>query len=221
MKYYFYIPIYFTQAFMCVVCGIGIRKYKLLPFPLQLLEWYILFSIVVDGVKDVMVYHNIHTLWIDQCFSVLELFLFVVLFHHWRTSNRNGVLIWISFLLYLIFWIIGKFSFEPLTGPDTFSCSISQIIQIGFGMWLMLALLKDNLTSWEKNPMFWVISGIILYATASFFLFGLFGAMFTVPRQIMRLVYLANMFFIILQYIFFLRAFLCKPVLGTAGNLQS
>jgi len=203
---------------MCFVGVIGIRKYKQLQSPLRILEWYILLSIVIDGVKDVMINQNIRTLWLSQCFNVVELFLFSGIYYHWRTSNRDGVLIWASFIIYLIIWIVGKFSFEPFTGSNDYSSAVSQTIQIGFGMWLMFALLKDTLTSWKKNPMFWVISGIILYAASSFFLFGLFSVMLTLPRQIMRFVYLSNMFFIILQYIFFLRAFLCKP--ASAGINQ-
>jgi hypothetical protein len=225
---HFKIILYTTQAFVGVVGFIGLQRYKQFSAPLQVLEWYILFSLGIDCIKDVMQYYNIRTLWLTQCFDVVELAMLLRMFYHWRTSERFTAFIWGSFFIYFFVWIVGKFSFEPLSFSNTYSAGISQIIQIGFGVWILLVILPDNDIHWKRDPKFWVISGIVIYSSAAFFLFGMFNAMLTLPRQMMILIWLANLVFIILQYIFFLRAFLCKPVpmsqnvvVGTAENFQN
>jgi hypothetical protein len=180
--------------------------------PLRILEGYILSSIVLDCVKDVMQYYNIRTLWLSQCYNLVELLLFIIIFYQWRSSKRNGMLVLSSYILYITVWIMAKFTFEPLTYSDNYTYTFSQIIQIGFGGWLMLGILQEKIINWKTDPRIWILSGIVLYAAATLFLFGMFNVMLTLPRQMMLLIWFANLIFLIIQYCFFLCAFLCNPV---------
>jgi hypothetical protein len=203
---------YTTQAIMGVVGFIGFRKYKSFDKSLRIIEWYIISSLIIDFIDDVLIYKRIHTLWLNQCFNVIELLLFSVIFYNWRTSKRNGFLIWCGFFFFLFIWIIGKYSFEPITGWDKYSGSVTQILQIGFGGWLLLGTLKETNIVWKEDIRFWVLSGIVLYAVATFLIFGLFTEMLMENRKLLLAIWPFNDLFIVIQYIFFLRAFLCNPV---------
>jgi hypothetical protein len=199
-----------TQAWMCIVCLIALRKYRRLQAPLRVLTLYILISAFLDVVKDTMAYHNIHTLWLSQCFSIIELALFLTMFRQWNANNRMSTLMGATFILYLAVWIVGKFSFEPFTVYDTYSGAVSQIIQIGFGSWLLLSLTAEDNFEWKNDPRFWVISGIVLYAAATFFLFGMFNVLVAASREFTKLVMNANLVFTCLEYSFFLRGIFCS-----------
>jgi hypothetical protein len=201
-----------TQVWMCFVCFVAFRGYKQRTASLRILAWYILASSVLDVVKAFMVYQNIHTLWLSQCFSVFELSLFLSMFHYWRTSKRSSSLMWALFMIYLLIWIVGKFSFEPFTGSDNYSGAVSQTIQIGFGIWLFISDLHGNKIVWKNDPRFWVLSGIILYAAATFFLFGLFNVLVAASLALMKLIWNFNLFFVCVQYYLFLRGFLCNTI---------
>ena len=64
----------------------------------------------------------------------------------------------------------------------------------------------------KEDVRFWILSGIVLYAAATFLFFGFFTEMLITDRLILRTIFRLNDVFIVIQYIFFLRAFLCKPV---------
>jgi hypothetical protein len=209
---YAYIIIYMAEAFVCFVGFIGFTKYKQFILPLRILEWYTIGSLIDYSILRVMVYKKIHTYLIGQSFDVFELLLFSCIFYLWRTSKRNGFLIWAGFVAYLLIWIIGKFTFEPLTGWENYSGSITQILQIGFGGWILLGMLKETNIVLKEDIRFWVLSGIVLYAAATFLLFGLFTPMLMSNRKLLRAIWPLNDVFIVMQYFFFLRAFLCKPV---------
>ena len=51
-------------------------------------------------------------------------------------------------------WLVGKFTFEPITAFDTYSSVISQLMQIGFGAWLLLIVVRDNEISWKNDVRF-------------------------------------------------------------------
>jgi hypothetical protein len=208
---YSFVAMYITQVFACVVGFIGLKKYKQFILPLRILEWYIISSIAVDLLVDIMIYKKIHTYWVGHCFNVLELSLYSGIFYAWRTSKKNGFLIWGGFVVYLLIWTIGKFSFESITGWDTYSGSFTQVIQIGFGGWLLLEIMKETNIIWKEDIRLWVLSGIVLYAAGTFIFFGLFTEMLAINRKLLRAIWPLNDAFIIMQYIFFLRAFLCKP----------
>jgi len=174
---YVYVAIYTAQVFVCVVGFIGFTKYKQFILPLRILEWYTIGSLIDYCILDVMVYKKIHTYLIGQSFDVFELLLFSSIFYLWRTSKRNGILIWSGFVAYLLIWIIGKFTFEPLTGWENYSGSITQILQIGFGGWILLGIINETNIVLKKDIRFLVLSGIVLYASATFFFFGLFTPM--------------------------------------------
>jgi hypothetical protein len=167
---------------------------------------------------DVMIYKNIHTYIIGQSFAVIELLLFSYVLYFWRTSKRNGFLIWTGFVAYLLIWIIGKYTFEPIKGWDNFSEPIAQLIQIGFGGWILLGIIKETNIVLKEDIRFWVLSGIVLYAAATFFFFGFFTPMLVSNRKLLRAIWPLNDVFIVMQYIFFLRAFLCKPVSAGITN---
>ena len=203
-------------VFMLVVGIVGLRKWKQLPTPLRILDVYILFTVAHEIVKAIMSFYNIRTLWINHWFTVIELFLFSCIYYYFVVqcfnfnSKRYGQLLWSAYLVYLIIWIIGKFTFEPFYYWDVYSGAVSQIIQIGFGGWLLYSRSQEHGLEWKKDYRFLVVSGIVLYAAAAFFLYTSFNVVLTLPRPLMREIWISNLVFLVMQYIFFLRGFLCK-----------
>ena len=205
--------VYITQVLMLVVGIVGLREWKRLPVPLRILESYILFMLAIVIVEDILAHSNIRSLWIGHWSTVIELLFFSLIYYYWRPNKQYGKLLWSAYPVYLIIWIIGKFTFEPFYYSDVYSGSVSQIIQIVFGGWLLYSISREHGFEWKKDYRFLVVSGIALYAAASFFLLTSFNLMLTLPRPIMRLVWTLNLVFIVIQYIFFLRGFLCKTPL--------
>ena len=209
---YVTISIFITRVVECIVGFIGIKKMTHLILPLQILAWYFIISIIIDIIVDILVYYKIPTYLESQSLTVIELLLFSSIFYLWRTSKRNGYLVWIGCAVYLLIWIIGKFTFEPITGWDNYTEPIDQLFQIGFGGWLLLGILKETDIALKEDPRFWILSGIVLHAVATFFFFGLFTPMLISNRKLLRAIWPLNDAVLIMQYFFFLRAFLCKPV---------
>jgi hypothetical protein len=205
-----FVIMYTTQAFMCLVGFVGLKKYKILSPPVRVLEWYIIGSIITDGLIDVMIHLKIHTYTVGSFFNVFELLLFTIIFYVWRSSKLNGILIWIGFITFLLLWSFGKATFEPITGWDNYTGTVSQSLQIGFGGWILLGLIKEQNIVLAKDSRFWILSGIVLYATATFLFFGFFTEMLISNRKILRAIWPLNDAFILLQYYLFMKGLYCN-----------
>jgi hypothetical protein len=197
-------------VFKLAVGLVGVRKWKQLTKPLRLLDVYILFGIAISVVEGVMAFYNIRNLWVIHLNRVVELFFYSCIYFLWRPSKRYGQLLWSAFFVYLIICIIGKFTFEPFYYLDVYSGAISQIIQMGLSGWLLYTISRESGFDWKKNYRFLIVSGIALYAAGFFFFNISFNIMLTLPRPLMRAIWVSNSFFQAIQYTFFLRGFLCK-----------
>ena len=216
-----FVAMYSAEVFIAIVGLVGLKRYKQLALPLKILEWYIIGSIIDNCLLDVMIYKKIHTYPVSHIFSMFELLLYSCIFYFWRTSKRNGYLVWMGFAIYLLIWIIGKFTFEPISGWDKYTLPITQLIQIGFGGWLLLRMMKETCIVMKEESRFWLLSGIVLYAVATFFIFGLFTPLLLLDQKLLLAIWPLNDAFLVMQYIFFLRTFLCKPELISMNLISS
>jgi hypothetical protein len=207
--------VYITQVFILTVGIIGFWKWRQLTRPLRLLNVFILISFVILIAELVMGFYSIRNLWVIHLHRVVELFFYSYIYYLWRPSKQFGYLLWSAYSAYLIIWMIGKFTFEPFYYMDVYSGAVSQIIQMGFGGWLIYEISKESDFKWNKDYRFLIISGVAIYAAAAFFLFTSFNFMLTLPRPLMRMIWSSNLIFLIMQYSFFLRGFLCKTAIPT------
>jgi hypothetical protein len=208
------------QLFILYICYgvegltglIGLLRFKKLNQPLRILEYYILFCLVVGLFELCLARHHIHNLWLLHINDPVELILLVFVLYGWKTSIKYGRYLIGSFALYFFIWVIGLFTFEPIYETTTYTSDIMEAIQIIFGTWLLMIILGDEQHRRKNDARFWAVSGIVLYAASTIVLFGLFNVMLkNLPAQVMINLWLINLVSIIICHLFFLRAFLCKP----------
>jgi hypothetical protein len=177
---------------------------------MKYIEWFVLSSVVSGWIEHWMSIHRIHNLWLFHFNSMLELGLLLTVFYYWRINDFHGKIIRFLFIFYALSWIIGIFTFEPLTKTDEYTSIISKCIQIGLSVWLMLIVSKDSSMLWKEDPRLWISSGLILYNVTTLIYFGLFGVLLVRSRDVLMILNYSNWFAIIISYTFFLRAFFCN-----------
>jgi hypothetical protein len=215
------ISFFVSMYFISFVSVVGIIRYKYLGTSLRYIEWYVISSTVSGWIEHVLgSYYHIHTLWLFHFNTFIDLLLVLIALYYWRTDERNGKFIRWSFYFYMVIWITGMFTFEPLTMSDDYSGSIAQLIQLSFSIWLLMVVLKDDKIIWSEDPRFWVSSGVIIYVAFTFLLFGLFDVMLSRSFDILRAILHINWYAVVISNAFILRAFFCKPA-STSKNLIS
>jgi hypothetical protein len=219
VMFLYHIGTFAFQIIAAIVGGVGLYRYKKMPVALRYLVWYIVFCFIVEWVKYILANHHIRTLWLSHVDNVIETFLLFQVIAHLSENQKPRIILWWSYCFYMLIWIIGAFTFEPFSVSDVYSFAVSQCIQIGFGTWFLLSMVKDDYLVLRNDARFWTVLGVMLYATATFCMFRLFNVMWKISPDVMRKIWLSNFVFIIIQHYFFLRAFLCKPLpAASVGN---
>jgi hypothetical protein len=206
-----FMPIAYVMMIVeCCVSILGIVRYRELNKPLKYLVWTIIFWFFAGIVERIMGIYGIHNLWFTQFNTLIGFVLFARIYFLWRPNRVYGFSLIVSFVCFIVFWIIAKFTFEPLTRGDDITSVVSAIIILIASMYIMIYLLKEITELWQNDPRFWVSAAFIIYSAGTFFLFFLFTYMLQFSREVLFIVYPINWVLIIISHILFARGILCK-----------
>jgi hypothetical protein len=202
--YYIFVLVHIITAF------VGGFRYKSLPRPLRPLVWLISISVVDSLGKWVLISYNIRTLWLSHYFTLLELILISLMYAAWtKQDNRKKTLYWCIGAFFL-FWIVGKFSFEPFSYPDDLTATISKVLQILFSLFILIDVNRESNIEWSNDPRMWIAAGIILYAAGTLLWYAFFEKMLQESPERLRQSYFLNWILLISSNLFYIRGFLCR-----------
>ena len=206
------IPVLFYISMLTeiVTALVGGLRYRTLQRPLRILEWLIIFTILEVGLQWALSYFGIHNLWTSHFFTLIEMVFVVLLFSSWMKNRRNRMMLSLCLFMFIIFWIVSKFTFEPLSLVDGWTAAISKILQITFSTFLLVEVVKESDMNWTDDPRLWIIAGIIIYSAGSIFIFALFNKMLQISPDRLKIIWFLNWTLIIISNLLYTRGFLCK-----------
>jgi hypothetical protein len=202
--YYFFLLSVVFAAF------VGGFRYRDLPQPLRILEWLVLLSVTEAIAKLFLISFGVHTLWISHFYTPVEIAFIVFMYSYWMKQRRDRTILFVCFAAFMIFWIICKWTLEPLSIADDWTASFSKVFQIIFSAYLLVQLVNDSDLEWTNNPVFWVATSIILYAAGSLFMYALYNKMLQESFVRLRFMMSLNWILMILSNVLFIKGFLCK-----------
>jgi hypothetical protein len=201
---------YIYYFVLLITALVGGFRYRSLPRPLKILAWLFVFNVVEVTLQRVLGSLHIHNLWTVQFYTLIELFLFILIYSQWMKQHQYRVTLAVCFSAFTLFWIISKFTFEPLSILSGWTSGVSNILQIIFSTLILVEIVKESEIIWTTDPRFWVASSNIIYTAGSIFMFALFNKMLEISPDRLNIVWHMNWTLMIISNLFYTRAFLCK-----------
>jgi hypothetical protein len=112
-------------------------------------------------------------------------------------------------LLYLLFWIIAKFTFEPLNGLYSVTASVSQVLLILGAGYTFFIVIGNRVQPLTKDYRFWVLLSFVIYYAGTLLIIALRGILLHYSIGILLLVASMDWSLKILFNILFTIGFLC------------
>ena len=107
---------YISILSVVIPIGAGILRISLVDRGMKVLFFYLLFAFTADVYLMWFVSGRLLEIGLIHLYYLIEYVFIMTIMSLWQESQRIKRLFQVLILLYTLFWIIAKFTFEPLSG---------------------------------------------------------------------------------------------------------
>ncbi len=157
-----------------------------------------------------MTLYHIRNLWVSQIFTLIEYVLILSTCYLWKSKKADKRILMIGMIVFIVLWIVSKFTFEPLYRDDTYTSAVSKIIQIIVAALVLFDVLQDTDVELKTDARLWVSSGVIIYSSGTLFLFALFNMMLETSSELIRTLWPINWILSIVFTLLLARGVWCR-----------
>lgn len=156
---------------------IALSRYKRLDLTQKLLTFLVIVCVATELTANIMWFSRMRNLHIYQIFSVLNFNFILTIF--WLNLGVKWKKPLIRFqILFTVFAILNTVYLQDFFSFNSNVTTSSSLIFIALSIIYFSKLLKEvKYSKLEKNPMFWIVSGVIMYYSGTLILF-LLGTVF-------------------------------------------
>jgi hypothetical protein len=189
--------------------GIGISKILILHRGMKILLYYLLFAFAADIFFTWFVKGYQFTLGLFHAYYLVEFIFIMSIISVWQESHRMKLLFQTLILLFMLFWVIAKFSFEPLNGLYSVTACASQILLTlgaGYTLFVVIGNRTDSLINFCR---FWVLLSFVIYYAGTLLVIALRGFLIHYSIEMLFIVAYIDWSLKIIFNILFAIGFLC------------
>lgn len=194
-----------------LIPAVAIIKYRRqLNRPMKVFALFMFYSMLHIASEFILGRFGIHNQFLLNIFRLVFLQSILYLYALWTDQKTVKNLFHFTGLAYLLFWCVDV-AFNPF--PAEFSEGISvaaNIIMMIASIIVLNAANKHSHRRVTEHSVFWIASGIILYAAGTTAVSLMSNAILAMGMEYFNALWHINWGFTILTNLFFARAFLCK-----------
>jgi hypothetical protein len=130
---------------------------------MKILILYLVFALSFDIATIWLIKGYGVTLGLFHIYFLVEYLFIMSIIFYWQESQKMKRLFQTLLLLYILFWIIAKVTFEPLNGLYSLTASTSQVIlalSAGYTLFVVMGIRVQPLFSHQRV---WVLLSFVLY----------------------------------------------------------
>ncbi len=180
---------------------------------------YVSLGATTEFVTFFMAIRHMQNLWVLHVYNLIEFAVLSMLVAPWQKGRTFAKLLRWSILAYSGFWLISKFTFEPLSGQAEFTKAVTSAVMIAAAVGAVFAIRSAGASPLSRNFRVWAVAGVIVYFAGNMTLFLLLNVLTNFHVQEAIGVWVLHWSLTIATNICFALAFLC-PVqhLSSGGS---
>jgi hypothetical protein len=189
--------------------GVGISRIKFLHRGMKVLLFYLIFALSADIYLIWFSSGYQFTLGLFHVYFLIEYIFIMSIIIVWQESHRTKIFFQALMLLYILFWIIAKITFEPLNGLYSFVAGTSQILLLIGAEITLFIIIRDRMQPIINHYRFWVLLSFVIYYTGTLLIIISRGILLHYSISILFLFHSIDWSLKILFNILFAIGFLC------------
>jgi hypothetical protein len=189
--------------------GVGITRIRTLQQGMKILFYYLIFAFTADIYLLWFARGYQFTLGLYHVYYLVEFVFIMSIISIWQESHRMKRIFQIVMLLYILFWIIAKCTFEPLTGLYSVIASASQVL-LAFGAgYTLYFVIEHRVQPLINDYRFWVLFSFVIYYTGTLWIVASRGNFIHYSRETIFIIASLDWALKIFFNILFAIGFLC------------
>jgi hypothetical protein len=192
--------------------GVGISKIKILHRGMKILFFYLVVAFIADIYLMWFVRGRQLNLGLVHVYYVVEYVFIISIIIVSQESNRIKGLLKTFMLLYVLFWVIAKFTFEPLTGLYSVTATVSQVILTLCAGYTLFVVIGNRVQPIINDYRFWVLLSFVVYYAGTLMVIALRGVLIQYSTDTLFLVNSIDWSLKIVFNILFTIGFLCAKM---------
>ncbi len=193
------------EVVLAVIAGI---RYKLLDTSLRYVAWlcftWVFFTCL--GFVIIKFFHQ-ENLWMMALGTLVDFLFRMRIYSFWIKKISTKKLFLITSIMYIIFWSIAKYSFEPVNEVDTVTYTVAAIIQVIVSIVVLLQLFSESEFNWIDDARFWVAAGFFIHVVGTVLFFSTFASMLKISQLLLIKLYNINWIINLICYAFLIKGF--------------
>jgi len=191
---------------------IALWKYNRLDKTQLKLSYLLITILVVESISSVLWSQKINNLPVYHFYSIVEFVLIINIYKDVLSKLFPKNFFYALIIIFSSFAIVNMCYFQSLWTFNSNATTLLGILVIFLSLSYFYALLKEvKYTSLERNPMFWLNAGFLIYFSSNLLLFFINNSMFTKADEVSYLVWGLHAIVNIVLVIFFIIAIWVNP----------
>ena len=201
--------IYITQIVEVLALAIGFYTLRNLPYKFKLLLVYISISTFTNLTMYTLSDLFRNNYFLIHFYTIIEFILIIIIVFSFINGKHKQIIRLIIILLFLLFSILIKLTFEPISMMDNYSSSLANSIIVLLASYVLLMHVIDTSNKLSLDPVMIILCGILIYFGGSLFIQALSNLIFIQEHEVASLLWgihnvLHIIFDIICIYVFLL-----------------
>ena len=188
---------------------VGIFKITTVNRGMKILFFYLLFAFTADIYLMWFAKGSQLQIGLIHIYYLIEYLFIMNIILVWQESRRMKRLFFALMLLYVIFWVIAKVTFEPLGGLYVFTATTSQVILTICAESTLIGVIGNRTQPILNDNRFWVLLSFVIYYAGTLLLIASRGILLHYPIEALFIFISIDWSLKILFNILFTIGFLC------------
>ena len=202
--------IYVALFSSIIPIGVGFSRIKTLHSGMKILLLYLISAFATDNYLIWFARGYQFILGLHHIYYLVEFIFIISIVTVWQESYRMKWIFRVLSLFFIIFWIIAKVSFEPLSGLYTVIASVSQIILALSAGYTLFVVIGNKTQSLINQYRFWVLLSFVVYYFGTLLVIGLRGILLHYSLDTIFLVVSIDWSLKIIFNMLIAKGFLCR-----------
>jgi hypothetical protein len=206
---------YLTLGYIAVMSyalpiPVGLAKFKLLSREQRIVFILLAIGLITDLLSIWQYFGPRSTPWLGHLYILVEFVLVMSVIFSWQDEKRSKRVFQTVLLVYVAFWILAKFLFEPINGLYYLTGSISNVFLTLSAGYTMFVVVEGKISPLLSNPRFWILLAFILYYGGSLLPITLSSIVFHHSKEDLYRLWSITWICTIGSHFLFAKGFMCR-----------